>query len=93
MRRGGAHVARVNKEELHVNLPNELALRFEEPIAVVWSKHILTSLRKRTAALGGDYVALVAEVTVSEATEIPAPKLAAVVPCAQCVNWPVIVTD
>ncbi|MCC7066749.1 MAG: hypothetical protein IT456_28395 [Planctomycetes bacterium] len=29
---------------------------------MIWSKHILASLRKRTAALGADYVALVGEV-------------------------------
>jgi predicted GTPase len=39
-----------------VDLPNELTLRFEEPIAVVWAKYILTSLRQRTSALGNDYV-------------------------------------
>lgn len=59
VRRGGAYV---NNAGFHVDLPNELALRFEEPIAVVWSKHVLASLRKRTAALGADYVTLVAEV-------------------------------
>ena len=37
-------------------------------------------------------VALVAELMVSVATVIPAPKLAVVVPCAQCVNWPVRLT-
>jgi hypothetical protein len=31
-------------------------------------------------------VALVAEFTVNEATVMPAPKLAVVVPCTQCVN-------
>jgi GTP-binding protein EngB required for normal cell division/gas vesicle protein len=46
----------------HVNLPNELALRFEEPIAVVWSRYILGALRKRTSELGADYVAMVGEV-------------------------------
>ena len=34
----------------HVNLPNELTLRFEEPVAVVWSRNILSDrVRKRTA--------------------------------------------
>lgn len=59
VRRGGAY-ARSNGQ--HLDLPNELALRFEEPIAVVWSKHILATLRKRTAELGQDYVALVGDV-------------------------------
>ncbi|HLK47665.1 MAG TPA: hypothetical protein VKT49_05995, partial [Bryobacteraceae bacterium] len=34
-------------------------------------------------------VALVAELTVRPAIVTPAPKLAVLVPCAQCVNWPV----
>jgi hypothetical protein len=38
-------------------------------------------------------VALVADTTVSDATVIPAPKLAVVVPCEKCVPTPVIVTD
>ncbi|EYF08399.1 dynamin family protein [Chondromyces apiculatus] len=59
VRRGGAHVS---NRGIHLDLPNDLALRFEEPITVVWTKHILAALRKRTAELGDDYVALVAEV-------------------------------
>jgi GTP-binding protein EngB required for normal cell division len=59
VRKGGAHVS---SKGVHVDLPNELALRFEEPIAVVWSKHILAALRKRTAELGEDYVKLVGDV-------------------------------
>ncbi len=61
--------ATVTKRGLHrtgsgreVDLPNELTLRFEEPIAIVWSKYILTGLRQRTAELGSNYVDLVAEV-------------------------------
>jgi hypothetical protein len=38
-------------------------------------------------------VALAGEVTVRDATVIPAPKLAVVVPCTQLVNWPASVTD
>jgi hypothetical protein len=38
-------------------------------------------------------VAVVGEVTVSDTTVIPAPKLAVVVPCAQFVNCPARVTD
>ena len=48
----------------HVDLPNELTLRFEEPVAIVWSQHILTGLRTRTAELAEDYVSLVGEVVV-----------------------------
>ena len=57
VRRGGAY-----EGSRHVDLPNELALRFEEPVAVVWSKHILSVLRKRTGELGQDYVASVGSV-------------------------------
>ena len=32
----------------HINLPNDFALKFEEPIAEVWSKEILVELRKET---------------------------------------------
>jgi hypothetical protein len=59
VRKGGAHLSPTAG---HLDLPNELALRFEEPVAVVWSKHILGTLRKRTAALGEDYVSMVGEV-------------------------------
>ncbi len=37
-------------------------------------------------------VALVAEATVKDVTVIPAPKDACVIPCAKCVNCPVIAT-
>lgn len=46
----------------HVDLPNELTLRFEEPVAVVWSEEILKNLRKRTSELAEDYVRLVGQV-------------------------------
>ncbi|TKD01685.1 dynamin family protein [Polyangium fumosum] len=59
VRKGGAHETRSGK---HVDLPNHLATRFEEPVASVWSKHILTELRKRTKELGADYVGMVGEV-------------------------------
>jgi hypothetical protein len=38
-------------------------------------------------------VAVVVEVTVSELTVMPVPKVAAEVACTQCVNWPVRDTD
>lgn len=59
VRKGGAHVTNTGH---HLDLPNQLALRFEEPVAVVWSKSILTSLRRRTRELGQDYVGMVGEV-------------------------------
>lgn len=57
VRRGGTFVG-----SKHVNLPNELTLRFEEPVAVVWEKCILQKLRKRTADMGADYVKLMGEI-------------------------------
>jgi hypothetical protein len=46
----------------HVELPNELTLRFEDPVAVVWDKDILKELRRETKAVGDDYVRLVGNV-------------------------------
>lgn len=46
----------------HVDLPNELTLRFEEPVAVIWSKELLVQLRKRTRDLANDHVRLVGEI-------------------------------
>ena len=54
VRRGGTFVG-----ARHVDVPNELTLRFEEPVAVVWSKQILSELRRRTRSMGDDYVDLV----------------------------------
>lgn len=55
--KGGAFVG-----ARRVDLPNELTARLEEPIAIVWDKQILTDLRKRTTALGNDYVEMVGEI-------------------------------
>src|SRR5207244_12743095 len=46
----------------HIDLPSDMAVRFEEPVAVVWSKKILAKLRYRTAQLGDDYVVFVERV-------------------------------
>jgi hypothetical protein len=45
-----------------VDIPSELTLRFEQPVAVVWSKHILTALRKRTKELSEDYISMLDQV-------------------------------
>jgi hypothetical protein len=45
-----------------VDLPGDLTLRFEEPIAVVWSKHILQELRKKTRELSEDYLNMLEQV-------------------------------
>lgn len=57
VRRGGTFVG-----AKHVDIPKEVTLRFEEPVAIVWSKYILAALRKRTRELGDDYVQLVGQV-------------------------------
>ncbi len=61
VRKHGVHES---KNGFQLDLPNELALQFEEPIADVWSRHILVSLRKRTKELGQNYVDLVGEVVL-----------------------------
>ncbi len=45
----------------YINLPQDFALRFEEPVADVWNKSILTEIRRRTKEFGNDCVALVDE--------------------------------
>jgi len=57
IRRGGAYVGAT-----HIDIPHELSLRFEEQIAVVWSKEILRDMRRRTRQLGADYVRLVGDI-------------------------------
>src|SRR3954447_26950039 len=32
----------------HINLPHDFALRFEEPVAEVWSREILVEVRRET---------------------------------------------
>lgn len=54
VRRGGTFIG-----AKHIDLPNELTLRFEEPVAVVWSRYILAALREQTRNLGADYVGFV----------------------------------
>jgi len=46
----------------HVDLPNELTLRFEEPLAVVWSHKILVELRRATREISEDYANLVGQI-------------------------------
>lgn len=57
VRRGGAFIG-----ARHVDVPNELTLRFEDPVAVVWSRSILTKLRERTKEMADDYVRCIAKV-------------------------------
>jgi hypothetical protein len=51
IRHGGAFVG-----ARKVDLPSELTLKFEEPVALLWSKTILTLIRQRTRELGDDNV-------------------------------------
>ncbi len=57
VRRGGAFVG-----SRHIDIPVEFSLRFEEPVALAWSKGVLAKLRKRTSELGSDYIEHVEEV-------------------------------
>ena len=70
----------------------------ENPLASVTTSVPVESdtARVPSAAAGSMFktaVAVVVEVTVSEATVTPAPKVAVVVPCTKCVYCPVIATD
>ncbi len=51
VRRGGAFVGART-----VDMPSELTLKFEEPVALLWSKEILTLIRRRTRELGDDNI-------------------------------------
>lgn len=44
-----------------INLPSEFALRFEEPIAEIWSKQILKDIRLETKSYANDCVRMVEE--------------------------------
>lgn len=44
-----------------IDLPADLALLFEDPIAIVWSIYILAELRRRTAQIGTEYVSILGE--------------------------------
>jgi GTP-binding protein EngB required for normal cell division len=54
VKRGGRYVGSSD-----INLPSQFALRFEEPIADVWGKEILTSIRRETREYSNDCVQLV----------------------------------
>ena len=60
VRRGGTFLTGAKP----VDLPNELTLRFEDPVAVAWSKEILPKTRKRTSDLGADYLQIQGEILV-----------------------------
>lgn len=57
VRRGGAFIG-----ARRIDLPNEFAVRIDEPIGLAWSKTILASVRKRTTGLGRDHERFVEKV-------------------------------
>ncbi|MGM4892055.1 dynamin family protein [Tardiphaga sp. 839_C3_N1_4] len=56
VRRGGAFIG-----TRPINLPEDIAGRFQEPMAGVWSTKLLTEVRKRTAQFASDEVKIVEE--------------------------------
>ena len=56
MRRGGTFLHGISRQ---VDIPNDFAVRIDEPVGLVWSKRILAAIRKRTAETGKDYIGLV----------------------------------
>lgn len=56
VRRGGAFIG-----TRPINLPEDIASRFQEPMAGVWSTKLLTEVRKRTAQFASDEVQIVDE--------------------------------
>ena len=57
VRRGGAFIG-----ARRIDLPNEFAVRIDEPVGLAWSKTILASVRRRTTALGKDHKRFVDQV-------------------------------
>ena len=57
VRRGGAFIG-----ARRIDLPNEFAVRIDEPVGLAWSKTILASVRKRTTGLGKDHERFVDQV-------------------------------
>jgi hypothetical protein len=55
--RGGAFHGRRN-----INLPDDIAIYFQEPMAAVWSKKLLRDVRKRTSELASDQHEIVREI-------------------------------
>jgi hypothetical protein len=45
-----------------INIPEDLATRFQEPMASVWSTRLLVDVRKRTSDFASDHTAMVEEV-------------------------------
>ena len=56
VRRGGTFLHGISRQ---VDIPNDFAVRIDEPVGLVWSKRILAAIRKRTSETGKDYIGLV----------------------------------
>ena len=59
VRRGGTFLHGISRQ---VDIPNDFAVRIDEPVGLIWSKRILAAIRKRTTDLGSDYIRLVDQV-------------------------------
>jgi len=46
----------------HINLPSDIALRFQDPVAAVWSQSLLKGIRKETFQLASDIRQIVEEI-------------------------------
>jgi GTP-binding protein EngB required for normal cell division len=57
VRRGGTFIG-----SRAINLPVDIADRFQEPMAAVWSQRLLKDIRKRTAELASDISHIVSEI-------------------------------
>jgi GTP-binding protein EngB required for normal cell division len=73
VRRGGAFVG-----TRAINLPEDIASRFQEPMAGVWSTKLLTEVRKRTSEFANDQSKLVDEVCDWANSRAPSNALAEV---------------
>jgi len=75
VRRGGTYYGARN-----IDLPNDFALKFEEPIAEIWGKALLQDIRKETRQFAVDCTCLVDQVvawSISQGTGISAKAIEA----------------
>jgi hypothetical protein len=65
----------------HIHLPHDFAIRFEEPVAEIWGKQLLTEIRKRTREYADDCIKLVEDVVIwsnAKGAKVRTPVLEAV---------------
>lgn len=53
----------------HINLPDDIALRFQDPVAAVWSQDLLKAIRKETYSLASDIREMVEELCDAASAE------------------------